>query len=386
MAACQFPSFTVGSGGEGGGAVSSSGSDSGEAPNVPGSGGTPSVADPCLDDPCQNDGRCVATLAGSTVCLCEPGFRGDFCEAAFDNCDPDPCLNGGECFDGDDAAFCMCPEGWEGATCERDHDDCADDPCLNGGVCSDGFMSRTCACSSGFSGESCEDALLPTCRAIYEVAPDATDGVYTVDPDGPGMGNPPFDVLCKMTNEGWTMVGQERQGTAGTFKYLGVSVGDVTAAAKNGDNALAGEQFKGLYEEVWLTWSSATDVGNGIYFRIQEEMFSNSVHTALPVSDFFSTDPRLQGWVSAAGGAVLCRASQSPDVRPGDSSWAIKPRNDSASACGCNSQEWVGRGAFYGGHSDSTLCNPSGGGWAAVTDNGQPKGGVEDWSLQIWVR
>jgi hypothetical protein len=385
MVACQFPSYTLISEGEGGN-VANTGGDSGTTPNVPGSGGMTSVADPCLDDPCKNAGRCVATLAGSTVCLCEPGFRGDFCEVAFDNCDPDPCLNGGECFDGEDTVFCMCPEGWEGTTCERDHDDCADEPCLNGGVCSDGFMSRACTCSPGFSGDSCEDAELPSCRAIYEVAPEAPDGLYTVDPDGPGMGNPPFDVRCDMVNEGWTMVGQERQGVAGTFKYLGVSVGDATAAARSGDSALAGERFRGLYEEVWLTWSSETDAGGGIYFRVHGEMFSNSVRSAIPVSELFTTDALLQDWVNAAGGAVLCRASQSPDVRPGDSSWAIKPRNDTASECGCNSPGWVGRGAFYGGHSDPTLCNPSGGGWAAVTDNGVPKGGVEDWWLQIWVR
>lgn len=342
--------------------------------------------DPCLDNPCLNGGRCIATLAGSTVCLCEPGYRGDYCEAEFDNCDPDPCLNGGVCFDGDDSAFCMCPEGWDGATCEHDHDDCADDPCLNGGVCSDGFMSRTCACSPGFSGERCEGALLASCRAIHEVAPEAPDGVYSVDPDGPGTGNPPLDVLCDMENEGWTLVGQELEGVGGTFKYLGVTTGDVATAAQNEGNVLVGEQFAGLYDEVWLTWSSETDEGDGIYFRVAEEMFSNSVRTAMPLTEFFSSNAQLLDWVNAAGGAVLCRASQSPDVRPGDSSWAVKPKNDGNTACGCNTHGWVGRGAFYAGHSDPTACNPSGGGWSAITDNGGPKGNVEDWRLQIWVR
>jgi hypothetical protein len=329
----------------------------------------------------------VATLAGSIVCLCEPGYRGDLCESEFDNCDPDPCLNGGECFDGDNAAYCMCPEGWDGATCEHDHDDCADDPCLNGGVCTDGFMSRTCTCSPGFSGERCEGALLRSCSAIHEVAPEAPDGVYSVDPDGPGVGRPPLDVVCDMEDDGaWMLVGQEREGVSGTLKYLGLSTDDASSAAQNGDSLLVGEQFAGLYDEVWLSWWNELDDGDGIYFRVAEEMFSNSVRTAMPVSDFFTTNAQLRNWVNAAGGAVLCRASQSPDIRPGDTSWAVKPRDDSNTNCGCSTHGWTGRGAFYGGHSDATACISNGGGWSAITDNGEPKGGIQDWWLQIWVR
>src|SRR5690606_23823926 len=159
----------------------------------------------------------------------------------------------------------------------------------------------------GFSGERCENALLPTCRAIHEVAPEAPDGVYSVDPDGPGIGDPPLDVLCNMRNEGWTLVGQELEGEGGTFKFLGISTGDVALAARNGGSALVGEQFAGLYGEVWLTWSSETEEGDGLYFRVAEEMFSNSVRTAMPLTDFFTSNRQLRDWVNAAGGAVLCR-------------------------------------------------------------------------------
>ena len=380
--ACQFPSYTLDSGA--GGTSSSAGAAG--APNVPvPNGGSTAAPDPCLDNPCQNEGECVATLAGSTVCLCAPGYRGDYCEATLDGCDPNPCLNGGSCFDGAQSVYCMCPDGWDGATCEHDHDDCADEPCLNGGSCVDAFQGRTCTCSPGFAGDSCQGALLPTCKAIQVVAPDATDGVYSVDPDGPGQGNPPLEVQCDMDDEAWTMVGQERVGVAGTFKFLGVSVGEPGDTAREG-NGLFGEQFRGLYSEVWLTWSNASSVGDGIYFRVNEEMFSNNVRSAMPVSDFYTTNTTLQDWVNATGGAVLCRGSQSPDVRPGDSSWAIKPKDDTNALCGCSSHGWTGRGAFYGGHSDPTLCNPSGGGWAGVTDNGGAKGNVEDWWLQIWIR
>jgi hypothetical protein len=380
-AACQFPGYQLDEGGP-----ATNGGSAGAAPNVPGSGGVMAAPlDPCSENPCQHAGRCVATLAGSTVCICEPGYRGDFCEAEFDNCEPDPCVNGGVCFDGDNAAFCMCPEGYDGATCEHDHDDCADDPCLNGGVCTDGFMSRTCSCSPGFAGESCEGALLSSCREIQDLAPDALDGVYAVDPDGAGQGNPPLDVFCDMQGGGWTLVGQERKGDAGTLKFLGISSGDADALASSSGSGLIGEHFKGLYEEVWIAWWN-DDVSEGSYFRVNEEMFSNTVRLAMPVSEFWTSDDQLQDWVNAAGGAVLCRGSQSPDVRPGDSSWAIKPQDDTNTLCGCNSQGWTGRGAFYGGHSDQTQCNPSGGGWSAVTADGGAKGNVTDWWLQIWVR
>jgi hypothetical protein len=384
VAACQFPDYTVeppvdAAAGAAGTGLTLPGSTAGAA-------GTATTPDPCQQNPCLNGGRCIATLAGSLVCVCEAGYRGDLCEVAFDNCDPDPCLNGGKCFDGASVAFCDCPDGYEGATCERNHDDCVDQPCQNGGVCVDGDQSRSCSCQPGFMGDACEGGLLPTCRAILDVVPDATSGVYAVDPDKPGEGEPPLEVFCDMATNGWTLVGEEHEGDGGTFKYLGALVGDARALAHEGANALIGARFAGAYAEVWITWSNAEDAGDGIHIRVTQEMFENSVNTAMQVTDFYTTNDSLESWVNAAGGAVLCRASQSPDVRPGDSSWAVKPRNDTNQACGCNSSGWNGRGAFYGGHSDPTLCNPSGGGWSGVTDNGGAKGNITDWWLQIWIR
>ncbi|HKY38017.1 MAG TPA: fibrinogen-like YCDxxxxGGGW domain-containing protein [Polyangiaceae bacterium] len=382
-AACQFPGYAVDSSPESGAGTAGTGL------MLPGSSGgaagSAAAPDPCLQSPCLNGGRCIATLAGSFVCLCEPGYRGDTCEVAFDNCNPDPCLNGGTCFDGGNTAFCDCPDGYEGATCEREHDDCLDLPCQNGGICMDGAQTRTCMCQPGFVGEDCEGGLLPSCGAILDVSPEASNGVYVVDPDGAGEGNPPLEVYCDMSAGGWTLVGEEHEGVGGTLKYLGVSVGDSSALAYEGTNALIGERFRDAYDEVWITWSNA-DSEDGIYIRIAEEMFVNSINEAIPVTEFFTTDDTLQSWVDAAGGAVLCRASQSPDVRPGDSSWAVKPKDDTNQACGCNARGWSGRGGFYGGHSDPTFCSPSGGGWSGVTDNGGAKGNVTDWWLQLWIR
>jgi len=106
----------------------------------------------------------------------------------------------------------------------------------------------------------------------------------------------------------------------------------------------------------------------------------------MPLSSFTTTDSTLSGWVSAAGGAVFCRGSENPGVRPGDSSWAIKPQDDHEVDCGCNSMGWYGRGAFYGGHSNANQCASSGGGWAGVADNGTPKGNIDKWALELWIR
>jgi hypothetical protein len=379
LAACEFDYRVVpvptAAGGEAG---STAGTSAGSPMELP---------DACLTKPCLHDGRCIP-VDDSFVCLCADGFRGDSCEINFDDCDPDPCQNGGTCVDGADTSFCECADGWDGATCQHSVDDCAASPCQNGGSCVDGFKSYTCNCQPGYLGTDCRESLRPTCLAIHDSDPTTTSGVFTVDPDGPGQGNPPLEVLCDMDamGGGWTRVGEEKTGDVGTFKFLGISLGDPSRSARDGESGLFGEQFQGLYDEVRLGWARPGGGDGAMYFRINEEVFANNVRKAMPLSSFSTTDGELSGWVSTAGGAVLCRASESPGVRPGDSSWAIKPKDDTMTGCGCNSSGWAGHGAYYGGHSDPTYCNASGGGWAGVADNGEPKGDVEGWELQIWIR
>lgn len=185
---------------------------------------------------------------------------------------------------------------------------------------------------------------------------------------------------------GWTLVGQEREGDEGTLKFLGINVGDAGRGARYGDAMLIGLHFRSLYSEMRVDSYNSGNFVDGIWFRPDEEIFANSVRKTISISDLMTTNETLRTWVSAAGGAIFCRASQEPDVRPGDSSWAIKPQDDTHAGCGCNDGGWTGRGAFYSGHIDPTSCNPSGGGWAGVADDGQPKGKIKKFGLKIWIR
>jgi len=257
---------------------------------------------------------------------------------------------------------------------------------MNGGTCTDGVASFSCACGNGFTGANCSDAILSTCKEILQTNPAAPSGDYLVDPDGIGVGEAPFNTVCDMGKDGggWTLVGRELVGQGGTFKFLNLNSGDPAAAALGEGSALVGVRFSGLYGEVRLNWSGKST--GFIRFAIDQDMFADTVDTSIPITQFATSDAKLASWAMADGGAILCRASSYSQVRPGDTSWAIKPKADSNTTCGCNSYGWTGRGAFYGGHADTTACNPGSGSWAAVRDNGEQKGGIFGYGLDIWVR
>jgi hypothetical protein len=342
-------------------------------------------ADACESAPCLNGGTCREDL-GSFTCDCLPGFSGRYCEINLDDCSPNPCQNGGVCFDGVADYTCDCPPAFSGRHCEINLDDCSPNPCQNGGVCFDGDATYVCACPPGFTGDTCSGETHRTCSELLEATPDARSGVYAVDPDGPGVGRSPVSVFCDMTpsDAGWMLVGREAAGSQGTFRFLAEEEGLASQIAEGTGNGLIAARFAGLYTEVRLRWYGPKD--GFIGFRPERELFANEVDTAIPVSNFSTSENQLETWVNEAGGAIFCRASQSLDVRPGDTSWAVKPLNDMNVMCGCNSGGWLGRGAFYGGNLNPTSCFGFGGGWSSVRSDHEPKGGILEYELELWIR
>lgn len=73
--------------------------------------------------------------------------------------------------------------------------------CVEGASCEQGSDCVSQVCLQ----QTCVNAF--SCREILEAMPFAEDGVYTINPDGPG-GVVPFDVYCDMTHDGggWTLL------------------------------------------------------------------------------------------------------------------------------------------------------------------------------------
>ena len=175
------------------------------------------LIDPCSQESCNNNGRCVSevspsdngyyflTTGGSvsTRCECEYGFVGDDCgqTVVLDICTLNPCgpgdchrdnsssgffcecpeeLTGSLCNQpdycslspcnqdrttgcvntGTDGHLCICARGWSGPDCDMDINECASNPCGNGD-CLNSLGSYACSCWSGWTGTNCD--LVVTC-------------------------------------------------------------------------------------------------------------------------------------------------------------------------------------------------------------------------------
>uniref|UniRef100_A0A8D3DP39 Slit homolog 2 (Drosophila) n=1 Tax=Scophthalmus maximus TaxID=52904 RepID=A0A8D3DP39_SCOMX len=118
--------------------------------------------DPCLSNPCKNDGTCSNDPVHYYRCTCPYGFKGQNCEEPIHACIGNPCQNGGTCHlkEGEESNFwCVCSEGFEGDACEINIDDCEDNDCENNSTCVDGINNYTCMCSPEYTGELCEEKL-----------------------------------------------------------------------------------------------------------------------------------------------------------------------------------------------------------------------------------
>jgi hypothetical protein len=293
--------------------------------------------------------------------------------------------------------YTMCANGiCVGVSCTDNVKDAHEtDVDCGGGECAPCAVGKACAVSTDCDKSICDNGrcvLAASCAQVHAKNPNATDGIYQIDVDGAAGMIPPFPVYCDMTtaNGGWSLVGFEPAGAGGIgvqggLAYLGIEVGDPAMLANKKGVALFGSRFAGKYTELAVVWG--TD-----YMRmtVGRDVFVNEVDLAIPVTNFVSSNATMSGWVTSVGSAIFCRASRSPTERPADTSWAVKPKDPMPQvACGCSGPQAADRGVFYGGGVPPiTSCSmPSGGAFAGVKDNKQPKSGLKSTAdLSLWVR
>lgn len=353
----------------------------------------------CVDtkvDPANCDGCGKACAAGE---VCSGGTCGLSCTGGTMICggscvdpknDPANCSGCGKAC-GSDNASALCSGGSCGLVCHTGFDDCNGmnaDGCeanLGSDTGNCGKCGNACSTASACSGGSCVAPL--SCAAIHATFPAYASGVYTIDADGDGP-MAPFPVYCDMTTAGggWTLVARELPSTTGTLQYLDRDTANDAALAAGTASGIIGHRFAGKYTDFWIAWDGGQYIRGT--FSPAFDIFSNTVNVSIPLSGYDSSDATLDGWVTSAGGAKFCVASHDSDIRPGDTSWAVKAVSDDNTECGCNSGAWVGQGAYYGGEPTSqTVCSGWGGGWAGVVGSGVQKGGITpSYETDLYIR
>uniref|UniRef100_A0A8C3U510 Slit homolog 2 protein n=1 Tax=Catharus ustulatus TaxID=91951 RepID=A0A8C3U510_CATUS len=136
--------------------------------------------DDCEDNDCENNSTCVDGINNYT-CLCPPEYTGrsirestgnsripsrttsyicicELCEEKLDFCaqNLNPCQHDSKCILTPKGYKCDCTPGYVGDHCDIDFDDCQDNKCKNGAQCTDAVNGYTCICPEGYSGLFCE--------------------------------------------------------------------------------------------------------------------------------------------------------------------------------------------------------------------------------------
>lgn len=201
---------------------------------------------------------------------------------------------------------------------------------------------------------------------------------------GPFNSDLGFFSRCEQKEQGggWTLVGYERANAQETFGDLSKTF-QPSVLLNNNTNTLSnsyiGPLVNGAYNEVMIRYGT-----NFISFSTSKNLFVDDKFEA-PLTNIQTSDSRFSAWVTAAGGAVFCKARTSSS-RPGDTSWGVIPKSDTNRDCGCNSGGWTGRGAYYSGSTACHYCSCYPGGFTGPQDYGQQKGTPVGYDTLIYVR
>ena len=201
-------------------------------------GGVPvncSDDDVCTDDLCDSDSGCYYTLNvapcdDSNLCtlgdaclegVCVPGpdvtcgddnlCTDDFCEplsgCVFED-NSDPCNDDDACTVGDVCGNGQCQPGPDSLPCD-DLEQCTTDSCAGDSGCVFQPVQNGTPCLPDGTCQTgqCVPNILYDCQSVLDTNPNASSGVYSIDPDGEG-GAGDFQVFCEMglDDGGWTLV------------------------------------------------------------------------------------------------------------------------------------------------------------------------------------
>ncbi|KAI0986871.1 hypothetical protein GJ496_008208 [Pomphorhynchus laevis] len=121
------------------------------------------TANPCIPNPCENQGKCLITGVNKQACLCPAPFRGDLCQIqSYSNFKDCVCQTEKEiCFYDltNDDYYCDCDQQYAGSNCEH-----STHPCIAGNYCNVNntelctLQGNTiaCQCRYSFGGDNCD--------------------------------------------------------------------------------------------------------------------------------------------------------------------------------------------------------------------------------------
>ncbi len=192
---------------------------------------TGGTSEDCFFSPVPDDCHIAECNPQNGQCEPVPGNEGQACVDPNDLCNPGKTCASGVCQGGTPMDCTYLTQGCLLGVCDTNTGSCIQQSLNNGDPCDDlnaCTTSETCqngTCSNGTAVITCSQTgdgccpnncnanndldcqIQPSCHDFKLASPGSTDGLYTIDPDGPGSIQS-FQVYCDMTTDGggWTLL------------------------------------------------------------------------------------------------------------------------------------------------------------------------------------